>query len=59
MVEVLAREMIGKMKKVINQIYPGARRRYGVQDFDLIPLFGPELVPVAVCRKAIELLFVV
>jgi len=53
MVEVLAREIIGNIKKVINQINPGARRRYGVQDFELIPLFGPELVPVAVCRNAI------
>jgi hypothetical protein len=53
MVEVLASEIIGNIKKVINQIRPGARSRYGVQDFDLIPLFGPELVPVAVCRKAI------
>jgi hypothetical protein len=53
MVDVLAREIIGNMKKVINQIRPGARSRYGVQDLDLIPLFGPELVPVAVCRNAI------
>jgi hypothetical protein len=53
MVEVLASEMIGKIKNVISQIRPGARSKYGVQDFDLIPLFGPELVPVAVCRKAI------
>jgi len=45
--------MIGKIKKVTNQMIPGARRRYGVQDLDLIPLFGPELVPVAVCRNAI------
>jgi len=27
MVEVLARETMGKIKKVINQISPGARRR--------------------------------
>jgi hypothetical protein len=52
-VEVLARENIGKMKKVINQMIPGARSKYGVQDLDLIPLFGPEVVPVAVCRNAI------
>jgi hypothetical protein len=43
MVEVLASETMGKMKKVISQINPGARRRYGVQDFDFMPLFGPEL----------------
>jgi len=39
---------MGKIKKVINQISPGARRRYGVQDLDFKPLFGPELaVPAA------------
>jgi hypothetical protein len=42
MVEVLARERIGMMKKVTSQIKPGARRRYGVIDRDLIPLFGLE-----------------
>ena len=53
MVEVLAKEIIGKIKKVNNQMIPGARSKYGVQDLDLMPLFGPELVPVAVCRNAI------
>jgi hypothetical protein len=42
MVEVLARERIGMMKKVTSQISPGASRRYGVIERDLIPLFGPE-----------------
>jgi hypothetical protein len=42
MVEVLAREKIGMMKKVISQIIPGASSKYGVMERDLIPLLGPE-----------------
>jgi hypothetical protein len=42
MVEVLAREKIGMIKKVTSQIMPGAKSRYGVIEWDLMPLLGPE-----------------
>jgi hypothetical protein len=39
---VLANEKIGIIKKVTNQISPGASNKYGVMERDLTPLRGPE-----------------